>query len=334
MSPADYAQEQGFFDLLKVMGEYSAVPPAISDVKTAVNEKTVKVIVKLPPSRKDCPLFKYKSVQVNYKKATFLAKNESVVVDLSAYFKEKGESDSVEVDLTELSNEVSYQIKARLENENGWGGWSGGVECKLDSESSDSDKESPSSESETSSETSSESSSDSSSESEEEPKPKSKGKALKRAEKKGEPKSKPASKPESKPKSESKPESKPKSEPKPEPKQIAKSEIKSEIKSEPKQEDKPNEPEPKPEAKVEPATPDAASLLAFLQSNNLAPLEQLAPSLFTSFRTADGLPLLHALILNSTNPHTTKPALRLLLSKGCDLNEDVRTVRLWEWDKP
>ena len=328
MSPADYAQEQGFFDLLKVMGEYSAVPPAISDVKTAVNEKTVKVIVKLPSSRKDCPLFKYKSVQVNYKKATFLAKNESVVVDLSAYFKEKGESDSVEVDLTELSNEVSYQIKARLENENGWGSWSGGVECKLDSESSDSDKESPSSESESASETSSDTSSDSSSESEEEPKPK--GKALKRTEKKVEPKSKPASKPEPKPKSESKP----KSEPKPEPKQIAESEIKSEIKSEPKQEDKPNEPEPKPEAKVEPATPDASSLLAFLQSNNLAPLEQLAPSLFTSFRTADGLPLLHAVILNSTNPHATKPALRLLLSKGCDLNEDVRTVPLLERDKP
>lgn len=314
MSPADYAQEQGFFDLLKVMGEYSAVPPAISDVKTAVNEKTVKVIVKLPPSRKDCPLFKYKSVQVNYKKATFLAKNESVVVDLSAYFKEKGESDSVEVDLTELSNEVSYQIKARLENENGWGGWSGGVECKLDSESSDSDKELPSAESETSSKFSSDTSSDTSSESEEEPQPKPKGKALKRMEKKGEPKS----------------ESKPKSGPKPESKQI----VKSEVKSEPKQEVKPSEPEPEPEAKIEPATPDAASLLAFLQSNNLSPLEQLPPSLFTSFRTADGLPLLHALILNSANPHNAKAALRLLLSKGCDLNEDVRTVRLWEWDKP
>ena len=314
MSPADYAQEQGFFDLLKVMGEYSAVPPAISDVKTAVNEKTVKVIVKLPPSRKDCPLFKYKSVQVNYKKATFLAKNESVVVDLSAYFKEKGESDSVEVDLTELSNEVSYQIKARLENENGWGGWSGGVECKLDSESSDSDKELPSAESETSSKFSSDTSSDTSSESEEEPQPKPKGKALKRMEKKCEPKS----------------ESKPKSGPKPESKQI----VKSEVKSEPKQEVKPSEPEPEPEAKIEPATPDAASLLAFLQSNNLSPLEQLPPSLFTSFRTADGLPLLHALILNSANPHNAKAALRLLLSKGCDLNEDVRTVRLWEWDKP
>ena len=314
MSPADYAQEQGFFDLLKVMGEYSAVPPAISDVKTAVNEKTVKVIVKLPPSRKDCPLFKYKSVQVNYKKATFLAKNESVVVDLSAYFKEKGESDSVEVDLTELSNEFSYQIKARLENENGWGGWSGGVECKLDSESSDSDKELPSAESETSSKFSSDTSSDTSSESEEEPQPKPKGKALKRMEKKGEPKS----------------ESKPKSGPKPESKQI----VKSEVKSEPKQEVKPSEPEPEPEAKIEPATPDAASLLAFLQSNNLSPLEQLPPSLFTSFRTADGLPLLHALILNSANPHNAKAALRLLLSKGCDLNEDVRTVRLWEWDKP
>ncbi len=322
MSPADYAQEQGFFDLLNVMGEYSTVPPAISDVKTAVNEKTVKVMVKLPPSRKDCPLFRYKSMQVNYKKGTFLAKNESVVVDLSSYFKERGEDDSVEVDLTELSNEVSYQIKARLENENGWGGWSGSVECKLESDSSDSDKELPSAESETSSKSSSDTSSksssdtssDTSSESEEEPQPKPKGKALKRMEKKGEPKS----------------ESKPKSGPKPESKQI----VKSEVKSEPKQEVKPSEPEPEPEAKIEPATPDAASLLAFLQSNNLSPLEQLPPSLFTSFRTADGLPLLHALILNSANPHNAKAALRLLLSKGCDLNEDVHTVQLTEHDEP
>ena len=67
----------------------------------------------------------------------------------------------------------------------------------------------------------------------------------------------------------------------------------------------------------------------------MEPQKKLSVSgLTVSFRTADGLPLLHALILNSANPHNAKAALRLLLSKGCDLNEDVRTVQLTEHDEP
>ena len=76
------------------------------------------------------------------------------------------------------------------------------------------------------------------------------------------------------------------------------------------------------------APPSAEALLTLLLANDTATLQSLPVATFTAWRSADGLPLLHALILNTSSAHATKTAIRFLLSRGCDLNQDVATVRL------
>ena len=76
------------------------------------------------------------------------------------------------------------------------------------------------------------------------------------------------------------------------------------------------------------APPSAEALLTLLLGNDSATLQSLPVATFTAWRSADGLPLLHALILNTSSAHATKTAIRFLLSRGCDLNQDVATVRL------
>jgi len=128
-----------------------------------------------------------------------------------------------------------------------------------------------------------------------------------------------AEKPEEKKPEEKKPEEK-----KPEAKKEAK-------KAEEKEEQKPEEKvEVKEEEKDErkDAPPSAEALLTLLLANDTATLQSLPVATFTAWRSADGLPLLHALILNTSSAHATKTAIRFLLSRGCDLNQDVATVRL------
>ena len=121
-----------------------------------------------------------------------------------------------------------------------------------------------------------------------------------------------------------KPEEKKPEDKKPEAKKEAK-------KAEEKEEQKPEEKvEVKEEEKDErkDAPPSAEALLTLLLANDTATLQSLPVATFTAWRSADGLPLLHALILNTSSAHATKTAIRFLLSRGCDLNQDVATVRL------
>lgn len=348
LSPLDYAQERGAFDMVKVMTPFGVIPAAPSSVEVSVEKKAAVVTVRLPRVASPCPLFAYKSLQVNYKKAAFLAKNESVVVNLAEYLADKEDKEKVVVVLPDLSSEVGYQIKARVENENGWGEWSKGVECKLEDaseeatrhslknrtprrrqESSESTSESSS---ETSSESSSESTSDSSSESssdeESDDDTKKVGKrALKGKEAKRETRKKEKAEVSEKPKEEKKKELK-KAEKPEEKKPEEKSEAKKAEEKEKKTEEKA---EVKEEVKEErkDAPPSAEALLTLLLANDTAALQSLPAAAFTAWRSADGLPLLHALILNTSSAHATKAAIRFLLSKGCDLNQDVATVRLF-----
>ena len=354
LSPLDYAQERGAFEMVKVMTPFGMVPAVPSSVEVSVEKKTAVVTVRLPRMVSPCPLFAYKSLQVNYKKATFLAKNESVVVSLAEYFRDKEDKEKVVVVLSDLSSEVGYQIKVRVENENGWSEWSRSVECKVEEASEEAThhslknraprrrQESSESTSESSSETSSESTSESSSESSSDEnsdddtkkvgKRTLKGKETKRETRKKEkaegsekPKEekkkelKKAEKPEEKKPEEKKPEEK-----KPEAKKEAK---KAEEKEEQKPEEKVEVKEEEKEVRKD-APPSAEALLTLLLANDTATLQSLPVATFTAWRSADGLPLLHALILNTSSAHATKTAIRFLLSRGCDLNQDVATVRL------
>ena len=340
--------------MVKVMTPFGMVPAVPSSVEVSVEKKTVVVTVRLPRMASPCPLFAYKSLQVNYKKATFLAKNESVVVSLAEYFRDKEDKEKVVVVLSDLSSEVGYQIKARVENENGWSEWSRSVECKVEEASEEATRhslknraprrrqESSESTSESSSETSSESTSESSSESSSDEdsdddtkkvgKRTLKGKETKRETRKKE-KAEGSEKPKEEKKKElkkaEKPEEKKPEEKKPEEKKPeAKKEAK---KAEEEEEQKPEEKvEVKEEEKDErkDAPPSAEALLTLLLANDTATLQSLPAATFTAWRSADGLPLLHALILNTSSAHATKAAIRFLLSRGCDLNQDVATVRL------
>ena len=335
--------------MVKVMTPFGMIPAVPSSVEVSVEKKTAVVTVHLPRMVSPCPLFAYKSLQVNYKKATFLAKNESMVVSLEEYFRDKEDKEKVVVVLSDLSSEVGYQIKVRVENENGWSEWSRSVECKVEEASEEATRhslknraprrrqESSESTSESSSETSSESTSESSSESSSDEdsdddtkkvgKRTLKGKEAKRETRKKE-KAEGSEKPKEEKKKElkkaEKPEEKKPEEKKPEAKKEAK-------KAEEKEEQKPEEKvEVKEEEKDErkDAPPSAEALLTLLLANDTATLQSLPAATFTAWRSADGLPLLHALILNTSSAHATKAAIRFLLSRGCDLNQDVATVRL------
>ena len=335
--------------MVKVMTPFGMIPAVPSSVEVSVEKKTAVVTVHLPRMVSPCPLFAYKSLQVNYKKATFLAKNESMVVSLEEYFRDKEDKEKVVVVLSDLSSEVGYQIKVRVENENGWSEWSRSVECKVEEASEEATRhslknraprrrqESSESTSESSSETSSESTSESSSESSSDEdsdddtkkvgKRTLKGKEAKRETRKKE-KAEGSEKPKEEKKKElkkaEKPEEKKPEEKKPEAKKEAK-------KAEEKEEKKPEEKvEVKEEEKDErkDAPPSAEALLTLLLANDTATLQSLPVATFTAWRSADGLPLLHALILNTSSAHATKTAIRFLLSRGCDLNQDVATVRL------
>ena len=335
--------------MVKVMTPFGMIPAVPSSVEVSVEKKTAVVTVHLPRMVSPCPLFAYKSLQVNYKKATFLAKNESMVVSLEEYFRDKEDKEKVVVVLSDLSSEVGYQIKVRVENENGWSEWSRSVECKVEEASEEATRhslknraprrrqESSESTSESSSETSSESTSESSSESSSDEdsdddtkkvgKRTLKGKETKRETRKKE-KAEGSEKPKEEKKKElkkaEKPEEKKPEEKKPEAKKEAK-------KAEEKEEQKPEEKvEVKEEEKDErkDAPPSAEALLTLLLANDTATLQSLPAATFTAWRSADGLPLLHALILNTSSAHATKAAIRFLLSRGCDLNQDVATVRL------
>ena len=331
--------------MVKVMTPFGMIPAVPSSVEVSVEKKTAVVTVRLPRMVSPCPLFAYKSLQVNYKKATFLAKNESVVVSLAEYFRDKEDKEKVVVVLSDLSSEVGYQIKVRVEYENGWSEWSRSVECKVEEASEEATRhslknraprrrqESSESTSESTSESSCESSSDEDSDEDSDDDTKKVGKrTLKGKEAKRETRKKEKAEGSEKPKEEKKkelkkaekPEEKKPEEKKPEAKKEAK-------KAEEKEEQKPEEKvEVKEEEKDErkDAPPSAEALLTLLLANDTATLQSLPVATFTAWRSADGLPLLHALILNTSSAHATKTAIRFLLSRGCDLNQDVATVRL------
>ena len=327
--------------MVKVMTPFGMIPAVPSSVEVSVEKKTAVVTVRLPRMVSPCPLFAYKSLQVNYKKATFLAKNESMVVSLEEYFRDKEDKEKVVVVLSDLSSEVGYQIKVRVENENGWSEWSRSVECKVEEASEEATRHSLKNRaprrrqesSESTSESSCESSSDEDSDEDSDDDTKKVGKrTLKGEEAKRETRKKEKAEGSEKPKEEKKkelkkaekPEEKKPEEKKPEAKKEAK-------KAEEKEEQKPEEKvEVKEEEKDErkDAPPSAEALLTLLLANDTATLQSLPVATFTAWRSADGLPLLHALILNTSSAHATKTAIRFLLSRGCDLNQDVATVRL------
>ena len=155
-SPIEFARERGFAEAVSLMERYSDVPPAVQTLSVRQAGDHVQLVVKLPPLASTCPVFGYRSMEINVKENAFLASASRQTLDLSTRETgEIGETGEVVVDLKEVQPRKQYNAKIRLENGNGWGAWSraipAAIEEKSDSESeSESESESSESESESS----------------------------------------------------------------------------------------------------------------------------------------------------------------------------------------
>ena len=155
-SPIEFARERGFAEAVSLMERYSDVPPAVQTLSVRQAGDHVQLVVKLPPLASTCPVFGYRSMEINVKENAFLASASRQTLDLSTRETgETGETGEVVVDLKEVQPRKQYNAKIRLENGNGWGAWSraipAAIEEKSDSESeSESESESSESESESS----------------------------------------------------------------------------------------------------------------------------------------------------------------------------------------
>lgn len=150
-SPIEFARERGFAEAVSLMERYSDVPPAVQTLSVRQAGDHVQLVVKLPPLASTCPVFGYRSMEINVKENAFLASASRQTLDLSTRETgETGETGEVVVDLKEVQPRKQYNAKIRLENGNGWGAWSraipAAIEEKSDSES-ESESESESSES-------------------------------------------------------------------------------------------------------------------------------------------------------------------------------------------
>ena len=147
-SPIEFARERGFTEAVSLMERYSDVPPAVQTLSVRQAGDHVQLVVKLPPLASTCPVFGYRSMEINVKENAFLASASRQTLDLSTRETgETGETGEVVVDLKEVQPRKQYNAKIRLENGNGWGAWSRAIPAAIE-EKSDSESESESSESE------------------------------------------------------------------------------------------------------------------------------------------------------------------------------------------
>lgn len=157
-SPIEFARERGFTEAVSLMERYSDVPPAVQTLSVRQAGDHVQLVVKLPPLASTCPVFGYRSMEINVKENAFLASASRQTLDLSTRETgETGETGEVVVDLKEVQPRKQYNAKIRLENGNGWGAWSRAIPAAIE-EKSDSESESESESSESESESASESS--------------------------------------------------------------------------------------------------------------------------------------------------------------------------------
>ena len=153
-SPIEFARERGFAEAVSLMERYSDVPPAVQTLSVRQAGDHVQLVVKLPPLASTCPVFGYRSMEINVKENAFLASASRQTLDLSTRETgEIGETGEVVVDLKEVQPRKQYNAKIRLENGNGCGAWSRAIPAAIE-EKSDSESESESESSESESESS------------------------------------------------------------------------------------------------------------------------------------------------------------------------------------
>ena len=119
----DYAAENSTTAVVNLLKSFATVPAPVTSLSVKVNVPAVFVKMELPPLAMQHPLFDYRSAEIVYKKASFLATSTTKTVPLEAYLKNR-ENTTVTVKMSDLAEGTTYQMKVRLMNANGMGAWS------------------------------------------------------------------------------------------------------------------------------------------------------------------------------------------------------------------
>lgn len=142
-TPIDLCATNGTPEIAKLLEQFAAVPTeVVTEMKAVTQSGKTTLSFTLPSPVLNHPLFTYLSFDFTYKKNAFLASTQSKTIDLVAYFKEHASEERVvEVVLEDLSEGSSYQVKTRLSNRNGAGPWSSPQEFKVEEEEEESEEE-------------------------------------------------------------------------------------------------------------------------------------------------------------------------------------------------
>ena len=143
-TPIDLCATNGTPEIAKLLEQFAAVPAeVVTEMKAVTQNGKTTLSFTLPSPVLNHPLFTYLVFDFTYKKNAFLASTQSKTIDLVAYFKEHtSEEGVVEVVLEDLSEGSSYQVKTRLTNRNGAGPWSSPQEFKVEEEEKEEEEES------------------------------------------------------------------------------------------------------------------------------------------------------------------------------------------------
>ena len=136
----DYAAENSTTAVVNLLKSFATVPAPVTSLSVKVNVPAVFVKMELPPLAMQHPLFDYRSAEIVYKKASFLATSTTKTVPLEAYLKNR-ENTTVTVKMSDLAEGTTYQMKVRLMNANGMGAWSRVLEFKVENNSDDESEE-------------------------------------------------------------------------------------------------------------------------------------------------------------------------------------------------
>ena len=331
----DYAAENSTTAVVNLLKSFATVPAPVTSLSVKVNVPAVFVKMELPPLAMQHPLFDYRSAEIVYKKASFLATSTTKTVPLEAYLKNR-ENTTVTVKMSDLAEGTTYQMKVRLMNANGMGAWSRVLEFKVENSSDDESEE--------------EKQARKAKKQEKEKSRKAKTQDMETkasGEKKKKKKKRSSQETEKRKKEESESQ---------ESEQSSEEETKTSRQTTAKTESQPEEPVPKPHASVpepEPETsvpdptpqpvpsevapqansePQAAtpeSLRHRIVRGDVEALEKVDASVLSAFVSPDGLPALHLCLLECRDMRRLQATIQCLLKKGCSLQQEVTCVAVF-----
>lgn len=323
--------------MTNLLKSFASVPAPVTSLNVKVNLPAVYVKLELPPLTVHHPLFEYRSAEIVYKKASFLATSTTKTVPLEAYLKNR-EDTNVTVKMSDLAEGSSYQMKVRLMNANGMGAWSRVEEFKVEDDSSEEDSEEEkrarrAKKQEREEEKSRKAKKDMETKASGEKRRKKK-KHSQEAEKRRKEET------DSQEETEQSSEEEVEQSSRVEVKQSSKVEVKQNSRVEVKQSsrvevDQSNtaktesrqtqEAAPKPEANApQPLTHE--TLLHFITSGDVEALEKVDASVLSEFVSPEGLPALHLCLLECRDVRRVQATLQCLLKKGCSLQQEATCV--------